>query len=149
MVAGGIYTYWLLAVRDTGPIPRTYTRGLDITLYYPDRLPQGYTVDNSSFQRQDNVLIFSIKAPKGRNIAVSQQAAPADAPSVEKTGNTPFTMPGERSFTTGIGHVNISLWGNKYVSDISTTEGTWIILNTTGFTADEAAAVAKSFVKLQ
>jgi len=134
---------WLLFIRDSGPIPRRYARGLDFTLYYPTTLPQGYGVDRQSFKRQGNVLIFSIFAPQNRNIAVSQQAIPLDMP-VRQTTTTPLQIPGQKQFSSAIGTVHIGLWGDKYVTDI-VSEQTWIILNTTGFTANEATSIARSF----
>lgn len=147
ILSGLVVGLWFFMLRDTGLIPRKYARGLDITLYYPTLLPDGYTVDRQSFQRKENTLIFSITAPGGRNIAVSQQAAPPDA-TVKQTTPSPIAIPGEKNFYTGIGQAHISLWGDKYVSDITTAEGTWIILNATGFTTSQTMAVAKSFTKL-
>jgi len=135
----------LLRSRDTGPIPRNYSHGLDFQLYYPARLPSGYVVDPASFKREDSVLIFSIKAPRGRTIAISEQAIPTRASHPTQSGPAPIA--GERSFQSNIGNVHISLWGDKYVSDVITDE-TWIILNVTGFTTDEATAVTQSFRKL-
>src|SRR5256885_1466002 len=71
---------WFIAIHDTKPIPRQYRKNLHFTLYYPTRLPEGYSVDPTSFQRQGNVLIFSIKAPHGKNVAVSEQAVPSTVP---------------------------------------------------------------------
>lgn len=142
-----IALWWFFAVRETGPIPRTYLKGLSFTPYYPASLPNGYAVDQKSFERKDGVLIFSITAPGNRNIAVAEQLKPADAP-VHGKPNTPMPVAGERSFDTTAGQAYISLWGDKYVSDISAPNGTWIILNVTGFTADEATRITKSFVEL-
>lgn len=146
MLAAGMACSWYFFIRDTGPIPRKFTNGLHFNLYYPARLPDGYTVDGTSFKREGDVLVFSIIAPNNRNIAVSEQATPTDAPT-HQTKDTPVKEPGEKSFTTGIGSVHIGLWSDKYVSDII-TDGTWIILNTTGFTTDEATAVTQGFSKL-
>lgn len=145
----GLMAWWQLTARDTGPIPRTYAQHVSYPLFYPTRLPAGYMVDRNSFETRDkSVLIFSIKASDGRTIAVAQQAKPPDAP-IHSKSSTPIKVPGERTFTTGIGDAYVSLWGDKYVADISTAAGTWIILNVTHFTADEAAAVAQSFTQVR
>ena len=147
LLLGGFF-WWFFAIRDSGPIPRTYTKGLDFSLYYPTRLPTGYTVDHQSFEVRDkSILVFSINAPNGRNIAVTEQLKPADAP-VHSKNNVPIKTPGERAFNTGIGDAYISLWGDKYVADISTPTGTWIILNVTRFTVDEAMTIANSFTEI-
>jgi hypothetical protein len=145
--AGALSTLWWFAKRQNGPIPRQYTKNLRYSLYYPTQLPQGFYVDQNSFQEQDNVLIFSIKAPNGKNIAVAQQPRPGDAPSHTKS-NSPVGIPGEKDFTTAIGQGHVGLWEDKYVADITTNKGTWIILNTTGFTTSDATKVAQSFTEL-
>jgi len=139
--------WWFIVVRASGPIPHTFTKGIQYTLYYPTQLPAGYHVDPASFQRAGDVLIYSIKAPGGRTVAVAEQTKPADAP-VHDTSSKPVTLPGERSFDTTIGKAYISLWGSRYVSDITTPSGTWVILNVTGFTTDEAVKVTQSFTEL-
>lgn len=143
----GLAMVWFFLVRETGPIPRQYRKGLSITLYYPYKLPDGYTVDKQSFKREGDVLIFSINAPNGKNIAVSEASVPAGGvPQADSP--VPFEIAGERKLTTAIGAAHISLWGDKYVADIATPDGTWVILNVTGFTADQAAAVTNGFTKL-
>jgi hypothetical protein len=147
LALAGSTAWWFFKVRDVGPIPKKYTRDLKIKLYYPTRLPEGYSVNVNSFERQDDVLIFSIKAPNGKNVAVAQQAIPPDAPA-RTNKRTPIPLPSEKSFQTGIGAAQISLWGDKFVSDIITSGGTWIIMNVSGFTMDEATTVSQSFTEL-
>jgi len=137
-----IFSAWFFVFRDTGPIPQQYRKGLDFTLYYPTKLPDGYEVDKGSFKREGKVLIFSINAPKGKNIAVSQQAAPADIPA-HKPSPAPIDIPGEIIFTVAAGSAQVSLWGDKYVADVITNDS-WIIMNLTGFTEDEAVSVTKA-----
>lgn len=139
---------YLLFIRDTGLIPRQYRKGLDFTMYYPTRLPSGYEVDRTSFERKDSSIIFSIKAPKGKNIAVSLQAIPpGGAP--QNTSSAPFEIAGEKTLNTAIGIAHITLWGTKYVSDIATSDGTWIILNVTSFTTQQAVEVTQSFTRIE
>lgn len=138
-------TCWLLVLRNRGPIPYNVRHNISFTLYYPKRLPQGYTVDRTSFVQKNGVIIFSVTTPNGKNIAVSEQAVPSSLPARSTTPAPPTQIPGQRNFTTPIGTAHLSLWGDKYVSDIVTSQ-TWIILNVTGLTADQASAVAQSFV---
>ncbi len=134
---------WFFAIRSNGPIPRKYTRGLQFTLYYPTRLPDGYQVDRTSFANKDGSLIFNISSPGGRQIGVSEQALSSGMPTHQKT-TAPINIPGQRDFDTPIGHAYLSFWGSNYVADI-TTEQTWIILNVSGLKADEATQLAQSF----
>jgi hypothetical protein len=145
LVLSGFLTY-LLVFYDAGPIPKKYKQGLNFSLYYPESLPARYSVDQTSFKREGDVLIFSIKNNGGKNIAVSQQALPSEGVAHQEN-NAPLSIPGERVFTTSIGQVHLGLWGDKYVADIVTPK-TWVILNVTGLTADQATAVAKTFREL-
>lgn len=138
---------WFFFVRDAGPIPRTYRKGLTFTLYYPTRLPTNYQVDRKSFKREGNVLIFSILAPHGKNIAVSEQALPAEAALRRTPSAIPVKIAGERELTTATGIIRVGLWHDKYVADIATDE-TWVILNVRGFTEDQALSVAQAFTEL-
>jgi len=128
------------------PIPMAYTSGLDFPLFYPTKLPAGYRVDKTSFQRKDGVLIFNIVAPNGKDLAVSEEASPSNAP-VRNTSNSPSNIAGERAFDVAAGHAHIGLWGDKYVADILADQ-TWIIINGTGFSADQLTPVTQSFHKL-
>jgi hypothetical protein len=137
-----------LTFNNSGPIPRHYRKGLDFAIYYPTRLPEGYSVDGASLERKGDSILFSIHTPNGKNIVVSQQKTPPGGIPRESSP-APFQVPGEKSFSTAIGLAHIGLWGDKYVSDIATAEGTWLILNVTGFTAKEAIAVTQSFTKIK
>jgi hypothetical protein len=125
------------------PIPHSASKNLKYDLYYPYNLPPGYTVDKASFVQKDGALIFSIRSANGKSIAVSEEAVPSTAPT-RGNSNSPVPIPGEKSFSSGIGQVHIGLWGANYVADIITPQ-TWIILNVSGFTVDQAQSVSQSF----
>jgi len=137
----------LLLVRDTGSIPYAYTRGLNFALYYPTALPHGYSLDQQSFKRQDDVLIYSIDTPLRKNIAVSEQALPASLPARQISSTSPSQIMPEKQLSLKIGAAHIGAWGDTYVADI-VTDKTWIILNVTGITAEEAVDVARAFTKI-
>ena len=137
---------WL--VLNTKPIPGKYRQGLNFELYYPKNLPAGYTVNRSSFQRDDKVLIFSINAPNGRQIAVSEEQIPVGLDLSQHTANpSAIKLPDQDTFTTSIGSAQTSFWGDKYVTSL-VTQNTWIILNVTGFTNKESEKVAQSLIQI-
>jgi hypothetical protein len=137
----------MAVIRDTSPIPRSYQKNISFPLYYPHTLPTGYTVDKKSFEQPDTgVLTYSIIAPNGRRIAVSETATPAHRPDHKKVPKL-LQIPGEDVYDIPIGSVRISAWDKQYVSDIL-TDDTWIILNVTGFTFEEAKTVTNSFTEL-
>jgi hypothetical protein len=94
--------------KTAGPIPKKVTKNLDFPLYYPFDLPAGYSVNESSFIRRENVLIFSIETRSGKSIAVSEEAVPATAP-IRSTNSSPIPIPGEKAFSSSIGQVHIGL----------------------------------------
>lgn len=135
--------------RHPSPIPANISKQLTFTLYYPYSLPAGYTVDASSFQTKGQVLIYSINAPGGKNIAVSEQPVPhtdvaelgpPDAPSGSPINTT-------KHYDVPVGKAVIGIWGTNFVSSIIAGQ-TWLILNANGFTYDQAAAVSRSFTYL-
>lgn len=146
-ILAALFLVWVFAFHETGPIPRKYRSGLSFQLYYPSHLPDGFTVDPKSYKREGDVLIFVIKSEHTKGVSVAEQAVPASMP-VHQISTTPFQIPGERTFSTNIGQGHLGLWGANYVADIVTDE-TWIIMNVTGLTADQATPLTQSFSKLK
>lgn len=133
---------------NTKPIPAKYRQGLEFPLYYPKNLPAGYTVDRSSFRRDNKVLIFSVSAPNGKTIAISEERIPIGLDLSQHVPNpNGIKLPDQDTFTTSIGSAQTTLWGDKYVTSL-VTQDTWIILNVTGFTNKQAEKVAQSFVQI-
>ena len=133
--------------RYSNPIPQTNRNGLGFTLHYPSRLPNGYQVDRNSFQNPEpGVLTFSISAPDGRKAAISEAALPLSLPEHKKVTSL-MQIPGETVYDSPIGSVKISVWKTQYVSDIITKDS-WIIINVTGFTFEEAKTISNSLEKL-
>jgi hypothetical protein len=138
---------WLII--NTKPIPGKFRQGLNYPLYYPTNLPKGYAVDRTSFQRQKDVLIFNIKSPNGKNIAVAEEHIPQglDLSQHPEAGPAGVALPDQRDFKTGAGSAEISFWGDKLVSSL-VTDNTWITLNVSGFNMNEAQKITQSFTKL-
>lgn len=144
-VGFGSFWLWQQHQDSKNPFPRGVRKGITFPLYYPYTLPAGYSVDRNSFQQKDGVVIFSINAPSNRNIAVSEQALPVPAPTHPKD-SSPVPLPSttEKNYSLSIGAAHIGFWGDRYVSDIITSRS-WVILNVTHFTADEAVTVTQYF----
>jgi hypothetical protein len=147
LVVLGIGTGTWIGIHASLPIPKNARQGISFPLYYPRGLPQGYTVDRSSFNQKDKVVIFSIKTPRGRNIAVAEQHLPTGLDLSQHKNPAGIKLPDERSFSTGIGPAQMSLWGSKMVVSVVAPE-TWVILNVTNVPPEEAIAVASSFKPL-
>lgn len=128
---------------DVNPIPLRYRSGLSYGLYYPKQLPDGYQVKQGSFQRKGSVLIFTLSSPRGRAIAVSEEALPVGL-NLSQSNSSGMQLPTDRNFTTGIGQASLSLWGANTVVSIQ-AGGTWLILNVSGVDPQTAIAIGSSF----
>jgi hypothetical protein len=75
VVAALLSMYVLLVPHDT--IPKNIRSQANFTLFYPGKLPAGWSVDKSSFyaDRSDQVVGYRIKGPSG-NLGITIQPVP-------------------------------------------------------------------------
>jgi hypothetical protein len=141
LLAGGVGA-WI--VTQTKPIPARYRQGLNYPLYYPANLPNGYGVDPTSFRRVDQVLIFHITTPSDKPITVSEQHMPSDLDLSQHPSPAGIPTPDQDNFTTSAGTAQTSFWGSNFVTSL-VTPNTWIIINVSGYTKEQAELIAQSF----
>lgn len=138
-----------LLQESKNPFPAKIRQGLHFNLYYPQNLPNGYTIDRTSFTRKENSIIFVINTPIGKNIVASEQALPlGDAIELgppDPPPGSPINL--NKHIDVPAGKAVIGLWGANFVSSI-VTDQTWIILNCNGLTTDQAAVVTRTFIKV-
>lgn len=147
LVAGGMA--WKQHVADANnPIPKSARKGLTFQLYYPTKLPAGYTVKKDSFENKDGSLIFYILTPDNKEVGVSEQPLPSGV-TLPQSNSGPIKVPGEADFVSAIGHAHISIEGKNYVSETVTQGGVWIILNVSGLTLKDATALTQSFTQVR
>ena len=129
---------------NTSPVPVKFSKGLAFPIYYPKPLPENFSVDQTSFTQRDNTLIFSIKGSSGRNIAVSEAARPSNLDLSGSNNPMGIKIPNNQTFSTPLGDAKLEVWGDKTVVSLP-TPSTWIILNVTGISSQDAISVARSF----
>jgi hypothetical protein len=79
-IAVGVGVLLLAPLLSKSPVPAEIADKALFDVYYPSRLPAGYTIDQDSFQFVENdVLVFSAKKADGSGtIAFTEQAKPED-----------------------------------------------------------------------
>jgi hypothetical protein len=79
LLAGG-FAYWKLFVwqpADANPFSAKTMASVQIPLYYPTRLPNGYRIDTKSVSEpQAGVVIFNMIGPNGEKLYMSEEARP-------------------------------------------------------------------------
>lgn len=132
--------------RRSSPIPVDIQSGATFPLYYPDALPEGYSIDNSSFSLSDAALIFSISYSDGKKkLHVSEQPKPITL-NLDEFYAKRFISP-ETSFTAGNRIVVGSLASVKTASVVY-DDVTWILIKApNGIEQETLRQIAGSFRK--
>jgi len=111
-------------------IPKSITQQLLFPVYRINYLPPGFTLDRSSFQIKDNVLIFqAINAKTGQNIAITESATPQkiDFPSFyQKSLSNVKNLQGQVPYPTVTGKLNT----NQRTTISITPPSAWILMTT-------------------
>jgi len=71
--------------RDKSPIPRSIRQAVSFTLYYPNALPQGYSLRSKSVRGDSGIVFYSLANDK-RQVNVSQQPLPSNPPNLNNLG---------------------------------------------------------------
>jgi hypothetical protein len=117
-------TTYLLA-RPDSPIPGTVRQQAKFTLFYPEKVPAGYTVIKDSFAYQQGVLTYRIKASENTSLLVSEQRPPGDL-SVENFHSQQLKEKEAVSTNNGTGYVG-TLEHNRLGSFLA--DGTWVLVS--------------------
>ena len=126
LAAGGVGGWvYLNHANQSSPIPAAVRQQVDFPLYYPSRLPEGYSVSQAPAV-SEGVAAMAIRTPSGDTIFISQQAAPTGL-NYQKFLSDELKRPQEFSTPIGIGYVGGPL-GRTFGSIL--TSKTWVLLNT-------------------
>jgi hypothetical protein len=137
IVAGAAYAF----ASGTNPLPRTVRKQASYTLYYPAKLPAGYSFDQSTARFADGVVTYSLSGPGGHNVLVSEQSPPGDF-DVENFNAAQIKERTTIQTPNGTAYVG-TVESNRVASQVS--QGTWILI--TGpkdVTADSIGAIISS-----
>ena len=137
---------WFILNRyaSSPPIPKSISKQLKITLYYPYGLPSAYTIDENSFSSAEGqALAFNILSSQGKSIAVTEQALPSK---LDLYAPDPGNVKPE-NFNTPVGEAAIRSAGANRIGYINTGK-TLLIFNLGDTPATDFQAIAKDFKKL-
>lgn len=79
--AAGAWFYY--QKNNTSPLPKSIIASANFSLYFPTKLPDGYTLDKSSVKK-DGDLVFYNFVKNNSTVFVSLQAKPPIAPDFQK-----------------------------------------------------------------
>jgi hypothetical protein len=65
-------------IKPHSPFPNKIRQEALFQLYYPSQLPDGYSIDASSYHVKDGAVIFGAVSASGSTIAFSEQAVPKE-----------------------------------------------------------------------
>jgi len=125
LAAGGVGGWvYLNHANQSSPIPAAVRQQVDFPLYYPSRLPEGYSVSQAPAV-SEGVAAMAIRTPSGNTIFISQQAAPTGL-NYQKFLSDELKRPQEFSTPIGIGYTGGPV-GRVFGSIL--TPKTWILSN--------------------
>lgn len=150
LLGGANFAAWkYLKQKSSNLLPAGYTsQALGFTIYYPKDLPDGFRVAPNSFTTQDGAMIFYIDTPDGKNLPVSEQTIPdgstADQlvpapPNIKVTQSEDIGIPGAKS--------SYAVMEERTITS-TVIDKTWIIINSTSTSKENAIAVTKAFKKI-
>jgi hypothetical protein len=131
-VIGGAGLAWRLAGATGSPVPAGLRSSAGFPIYYPDQghLPDGYTLDTTSFQKADGgAIIYAIKNSSGGNLIASEVAQPGGNVIDDFTKNS---IPLHSTVDTSLGKAQIGAYGSppnlRSIVSLPINHGPWLII---------------------
>ena len=107
--------------RYDAPIDTATEKQIGFTLYYPRNFPQDFSYKPGSLNVQSTAVVFTLEAPNGDQLQVTEQPRPPLTEELTKT----------KQFDTPVGKAYISELDNR-TTGIINTQNTLIIVNAPG-----------------
>lgn len=122
-IAGAIaYRYYSAAPSST--VPDSLRSSVDFPLYYPQYLPEGYTVDASSVSSTQEVVTYNISYGTNSSLIISQQPLP---PTFDFERFYEREMGDPKPLATDIGQARIGLLNGRKTASLAAGR-TWILI---------------------
>jgi hypothetical protein len=142
VVSGAVFATTKLVRHN--PIPKSISDQVGFPLYYPARLPKGFTIDKSSFSYGNKVVAFVIRSGD-KKIFVTEQTKPAgfdfDKFYLQKLDQ-------ETEFLTPIGKAASGVVNSNVRVVSLLTDQTWVFINTnTDVSFDQLEAITKGLAR--
>lgn len=117
---------WLYMDKLSNPIPSEIREKSNLALYYPERLPDGYLLDENSFKIDGQIVTFTALADDNRKIIFTLQGRPQtfDFQKFYQQG-----LSGTEQFTTPAGQAAIGKSPTQQLIGNLVGEKTWVIVS--------------------
>lgn len=113
--------------RDKNPIPKNIRSSTTFPLYYPEKVPQGWAIQKTSFTKTADVVMYRITNIDNPQKAVSISIQPQPkAFNFDKFYRE--TLAKSTQFTTGLGLAAIGEGENGYKIGSISTGDSWILI---------------------
>ena len=126
---------WFITRQPAGtlpyPVSRTQIKQLGFDIYYPSQklLTSGYTLNKSSFEATNQVLIYSVSYGNDQKIVFSDQNKPTNT---QIQAFYARNLPLSTTLQTNIGLATIGAVNLQTIVSIPTNTNTWIIATAPG-----------------
>ncbi|HVS78942.1 MAG TPA: hypothetical protein VHD84_01475 [Candidatus Saccharimonadales bacterium] len=122
IIAAAATGWWIS--RSTSPIPDKISSEVLFPLYYPASLPAGYSIDQNSFDLDNEVVVFGAKNSSGKTIAITEQPKPDNF-----DFDTFYSqhLSATKQVVTRSGNAVIGLMNTNPVASLA-TDKTWVIV---------------------
>ena len=125
LAVAGLYAYPKYV--NANPFPADIRTSSDLSLFYPGKLPAGYTVDKTSINLANGIVIYAASSGDKRLVFTLQKTPPAfDFANFYKQQLT-----GTQQYQTPYGQATIGKNGNHYLGSL-TAGDTWLLLSSSG-----------------
>jgi hypothetical protein len=121
----GIGAYYYFVMARNNPIPASVQSAVSLPLYYPEKLPEGYVLDDNSYTVSGEIVTFHAVNQQNRKLIFTIQPRPPtfDFPTFYQKG-----LSGTEQFTTPVGQAAIGKAQTKLIGNL-VTEISWVIVS--------------------
>jgi hypothetical protein len=126
MIAGAII-FAYPKYSKTNPFSDDIQTKAGYSLFYPQKLPTGYTIDKTNITFTNGVVIYNA-SNSDKQIVFTLQKVP---PTFDFATFYQKELPGAQQYKTDYGQVYIGKNGNRYLGSL-TTGDTWVLVSTNG-----------------
>jgi len=125
LAAAGLYAYPKYV--NANPFPADIRTSAGLSLFYPGKLPAGYTVDKASMNLANGIVIYAASSGNKRLVFTLQKTPAAfDFANFYKQQLT-----GDQQYQTPYGQATIGKNSNHYLGSL-TAGDTWLLLSSSG-----------------
>jgi hypothetical protein len=112
--------------KSSNPIPKNIQQSAAFNLYYPSKLPGGYSINKNSFSQTGSVVAYYADNKHGGRIFFSIQPLP-DAIAIDDFNNR--VLQNKVDVISNIGKATVGTFNEKVTGSVTTTES-WILVST-------------------